>query len=162
NALDRNFLLVLGQSGGQAKTFGLSATVSLIDVTANTTAQIQSGAAVSGGGAVNVTANDESNLFNLTGAFQTGQDTSIGATIPINALRLTTSPSAGNKESSPTAVDGPTGTSTYGSAAAPMGVFTVSATETGNLVTSAIAASVTTDKPTSAAAGGSISDDLKR
>jgi hypothetical protein len=162
NAVDRNFVLEIGQSGGQAKTTGFSGTLSLIDLTANTTARVESGVIVTGGGAVNVTADDDTNLINLNGAFQTSQGTSIGVSVAINAVQRNTLAIVGDKESSPGALDGPSGSSTYGSATTPMGAFTVQATETGNLVTSAIAASVTTDSPPSAAAGGSISDDLKR
>src|SRR5262249_47375405 len=90
------------------------------------------------------------------------QGTSIGVSVAINTLTRNTAAIIGDKESSPTALDGPTGSSTFGSAATPLGALTVTATETGNLVTSAIAASFTTDGPPPALAGGSISDDLKR
>src|SRR5262249_19649614 len=50
-ANDRNLFIVLAQSGGQAKTVGFSGTLSVLDVTAHTTAHIQSGVTVTGGGA---------------------------------------------------------------------------------------------------------------
>ncbi len=156
-ANDRNFFLIIAQSGGQAKTLGFSGTLSVLDVTAHTTAQIQGGATVTGGGAVTVSASDDSNLINLTGALQTSQEASIGVSVAINVLDRNTLALIGDRESSPTATDTPTSSSTYGSPAAPLGDVTVRATETGNLITSAIAAAVVSDVPPAPALGGSVS-----
>jgi hypothetical protein len=121
--------------------------VSVLVVTAHTTAQIQGGATVTGGGAVSVTANDDSNQINLTGAFQTSQQTSIGVSAAVNVLDRNTLAIIGDLENSPTATNPPTGASTYGSSTTPLGEITLSATETGNLITSAIAGSVVSDAP---------------
>src|SRR5262249_1747961 len=99
NAQDRNFFLVLAQSRGQAQSGGFSGTVSVLDVTANTTAQIQGGVTVTGGGAVSVTSQDDTNLINLTGAFQDSQNISIGVSVAVNALDRTTQAIIGDKES---------------------------------------------------------------
>lgn len=113
-ANDRNLFIILAQSGGQAKTIGFSGTLSVLAVTAHTTAHIQGGVAVTGGGKVHVAANDDSNLIDLTGAFQTSQEDAIGVSVAINVLDRNTLALIGDQESSATASDTPTGRSTYG------------------------------------------------
>ena len=144
---DTNFFVILAQSGGQAKTMGFSGTVSVLDVTATTTAQIQSGVTVTGGGAVLVVATDDSDLINLTGAFQTSQAISIGVSAAVNVLDRNTLAIIGDLESSPTAADTAAGSSTYGSSTIPLGNITLSAKDTGTLARSAIAGSVESDVP---------------
>ncbi len=81
--------IALAQSGSNAKTFGVAGTFSYIDHKDETLAFIDSGTGVSGG-QVNISATDDTLLFNVAGGVIKGENMGVGASVSINSIERDT------------------------------------------------------------------------
>ncbi len=94
--------IALAQSGSKAKTFGVAGTFSYIDHKDETLAFIDSGAKVSGG-KVNISATDDTLLFNVAGGVIKGENMGVGASVSINAIERDTRALIGHAAFDPSA-----------------------------------------------------------
>ncbi|MCY7332058.1 MAG: hypothetical protein LH649_05235 [Pseudanabaena sp. CAN_BIN31] len=80
NAKTDIFTLMLAQSGGDAEKLGVSGSISFLNQTNRTIAQIGSGVKIDGG-SVDVEAKDDTTQVTLVGAVQTAESTGVGVSI---------------------------------------------------------------------------------
>ena len=94
--------IALAQSGSKARAFGVAGTFSYIDHKDETLAFIDSGAKVSGG-KVNISATDDTLLFNVAGGVIKGENMGVGASVSINAIERDTRALIGHAAFDPSA-----------------------------------------------------------
>ena len=139
DAEQTTFSLALAQTGAQASEFGLTASVTVDATTDVTTADIATGAVVTGG-PVAVTATDTTDRFGIDGGFIKGQKIGVGTSVGVNELHRTTQAYVGSDTPDTDAAPG---------AAAPTiniaGALTVAAADHGSTFALALAGAVLTE-----------------
>ncbi|MEJ2723027.1 MAG: LEPR-XLL domain-containing protein [Deltaproteobacteria bacterium] len=102
-ATSDQFDFLMSVAGGEAEKFGISGAVSYANQDSLTLAQIQSGAVITGG-ALSVTARDDTRHINVTGGVLLSENLGVGASVGINEIDRETYAVIG---SLPTAIGGP-------------------------------------------------------
>ena len=138
------FSLALAQTGARASEFGITASVTVDARTDVTTADIATGATITGG-PVAVTAVDTTDRYGIDGGFVLGQKVGVGASVGVNDLSRTTTAYVG--ADTPDADNSPASAPPIITSA---GAVTVDAEDHGNTFALVLAGSVLTE-PTNTA-----------
>lgn len=140
--------LDLAQSGARAQNFGFAGTVTTLDITNRTTAQVGPGATVAGS-SLGIDATDSTILVNVAGSIEKGNHYGFGFTATVNNLSRDTEAILGAGSADTPAA----------SNIALSGDVDIGATNTGAVVSASFAAAIESNDPGQAAAAPNVAAD---